>query len=105
MDAPYILSDIEPYIEVKPQYKDGLKKEYDGLPLTVENPKNVFNYYPNNATISCDGTITEPITSEARCTLSCNYNGNIINKTASIKLTVEMLKPPDPNPPPPTPPT
>ena len=96
---------INPYIEVKPEYKDGLKKEYDGLPLTIENPKNVFNYYPKNATISCGGSQTEEGPSEGYCTLTCNYNGNIINKTASIKLTVEMPKAPGPNPPPPTPPT
>ena len=92
---------INPYIEVKPEYKDGLKKEYDGLPLTIENPKKIFNYYPKNATISCGGTITEPGSSEGYCTLTCNYNGNIINKTASVALIVDRWTPnpnPDPNP-------
>ena len=90
---------INPYIEVKPEYKDGLKKEYDGFALTVENPKNVFNYYPKNATISCDGSRTHPGQSMARCTLSCNYNGNIINKTASVGLIVtKVIDPPLPNP-------
>ena len=92
---------INPYIEVKPEYKDGLKKVYDGLPLTIENQKKIFNYYPKNATISCGGTITEPGSSEGYCTLTCNYNGNIINKTASVALIVDRSTPnpnPDPNP-------
>ena len=92
---------INPYIEVKPEYKDGLKKVYDSLPLTIENPEKIFNYYPKNATISCGGTITEPGSSEGYCTLTCNYNGNIINKTASVALIVDRSTPnpnPDPNP-------
>ena len=92
---------INPYIEVKPEYKDGLKKVWDSLPLTIENPQKIFNYYPKNATISCDGSQTQVGSSIAHCTLTCNYNGNIINKTASVALIVDRLTPnpnPDPNP-------
>ena len=94
---------INPYIEVKPEYKDGLKKEYDGLPLTIENPQKIFNYYPKNATISCGGSQTEAGTSEGYCTLTCNYNGNIISKTANVKLIVDAIPTPvTPNPDPAT---
>ena len=92
---------INPYIEVKPEYKDGLKKVWDSLPLTIENPQKIFNYYPKNATISCGGSQTGVGKSIAHCTLTCNYNGNIINKTASVALIVDRSTPnpnPDPGP-------
>ena len=91
---PYkIVLGIDPYIEVKPEYKDGLKKVFDGRPLTIENPKNVFNYYPKNATISCDGSQTDVGPNIAHCTLTCNYNGNIIEKFSNIEINVLPKKP------------
>ena len=91
---PYkIVFGIDPYIEVKPEYKDGLKKVFDGRPLTIENPKNVFNYYPKNATISCDGSQTDVGPNIAHCTLTCNYNGNIIEKFSNIEINVLPKKP------------
>ena len=83
--------------------QDGLKKERDGFPLTIENPEKIFNYYPKNATISCGGSQTEVGNSEGYCTLTCNYNGNIISKTASVVLNVDappvpVIPNPDPVP-------
>ena len=87
---------INPYIEVKPEYKDGISVRYG----TRDNTeiKSLFNYYPSNSNVRCDyNTINDVAFDLGRhtvnCTLSYNYNGNIIEKFSNIEINVLPKKP------------
>lgn len=60
--------------------------------------KSLFNYYPSNSNVRCDyNTINDVAFDLGRhtvnCTLTCNYNGNIIEKFSNIEINVLPRKP------------